>query len=61
MGDDVDVSLHVDFLLYRQTMPIARWLPSLKKMNTRYIQNGSRIHNDRWLNLDAAGSFFLLL
>ena len=59
MGDDVDVSLHVDFLLYRQTMPIARWLPSLKKMNTSYIQNCSRINNDRRLNHEAAGSFLL--
>ena len=55
MGDDVDLSLHVDFLLYRQTMSIARWLPTLKKMNTRYIQNGSRIHSDRWQSLDVSG------
>ena len=56
MGNDVDLSLHVECLLYRQTMPIARWLTTLKKMNTRYVHNGSRMHTDRWLSLDAAGA-----
>ena len=57
MGNDVDLSPHVECLLYRQTMPIARWLTTLKKMNTRYIHNGSRLQTDRWLSLDAAGPF----
>ena len=44
---------HVETILYRQTLPIAKWLVLLKKMNTRYVVNGSRLQEDRWK--DAAG------
>ena len=58
-GDDVDVSLHVESLLCRQTYPMSRWLSIFSRMNTRYVVNGSRLEKDRGQNLDASRfSFF---
>ena len=58
-GDDVDVSLHVESLLCRQTYPMSRWLSIFGRMNTRYVVNGSRLEKDRGQNLDASRfSFF---
>lgn len=60
LGDDVDLSLHVEALIYRQTLPIYCWLPILRTSNTRYIVNGSRLETDRWTNLSEAGIQFVL-
>lgn len=55
LGDDVNLSPHVEALIYRQTLPIYCWLPILRRANTRYIVNGSRLENDRWANLTEEG------
>lgn len=55
LGDDVDISPHVEAIIYRQTLPIYCWLPILRRANTRYIVNGSRLETDRWTNLSEAG------
>ena len=58
-GDDVDVSLHVESLLCRQTYPMSRWLSIFSGMNTRYVVNGSRLEKDRGQNLDASRFYFI--
>ena len=58
-GDDVDVSLHVESLLCRQTYPMSRWLSIFSRMNTRYVVNGSRLEKDRGQNLDASRFYFI--
>ena len=58
-GDDVDVSLHVESLLCRQTYPMSRWLSIFSRMNTRYVVNGSRLEKDRSQNLDASRFYFI--
>lgn len=52
LGDDVDISLHVETLLCRQTFPISRWLSLFARMNTRYVKNGSRMEEERWQDAD---------
>ena len=47
-GNDVDTQLHVELILYRQTLPISKWIPLLKKINTRYVTEGSRLQTHRW-------------
>lgn len=47
----MDVSLHVETLLCRQTFPISRWLSMFARMNTRYVKNGSRLEEDRWQDI----------
>ena len=51
LGDDVDISPHVEMIVYRQTLPIYRWISILRSMNTRYLINGSRLDPDRWVNI----------
>ena len=51
-GNDVDTQLHVESILYRQTLPISKWIPLLKKMNTRYIKAGSRLQAHRWDDIE---------
>ena len=47
-GNDVNTEPHGESSLYRQTLPVSKWLVLLKKMNTRYVVNGSRLQQDRW-------------
>lgn len=51
LGDDVDISPHVEAIVYRQTLPIYRWISILRSMNTRYLVNGSRLETERWSDL----------
>ncbi len=51
-GNDVDTQLRVESILYRQTLPISKWIPLLKKMNTRYIKAGSRLQIHRWEDIE---------
>ena len=59
-GNDVDTSLHAELILYRQTLPIYKWVPILNRMNTRYVTNGSRIKKSRWADANADSTFFSL-
>lgn len=51
-GNDIDTQLRVESILYRQTLPVSKWIPLLKKMNTRYITEGSRLQTHRWENIE---------
>ena len=47
----------MESILYRQTLSVAKWLVLLKKMNTRYVVNGSRLQQDRWKDAEGDSVF----
>ena len=56
--EDALANLRCDHLLFKQTLQIAKWIPVLERMDSRYVHNGSLLHPDRlsaWQALSAEG------
>ncbi|KAK8817052.1 hypothetical protein WA556_002950, partial [Blastocystis sp. ATCC 50177/Nand II] len=51
--EDALANLRCDHLLFKQSLPIAKWIPVLERMNSRYIRSGSLLHPDRLLSWQA--------